>query len=217
MFGFILGFLFVPLLGSLGSIAIIWGLVTGTTQSAGIAKLHFGKFQFVMLFHQIHYFVYCYAVLITVYQVGGSIVAIVIFSLGWITYILGAKLYRGTNHIVSFVIGHSSLIVLLVAMFLVESMPIRALLWILTGVCGTTEFCIGKLEHETSNYSETQHNAAENIGHVVGVTLCIVIYTISGSLALLPLVAAGSAMLAISTLLLVPNKPQGANHEHQHC
>lgn len=197
--GFLLGFGFNALLGFLCAVVVLVVLIHIKEKSLNKVFLpKFRKLQAIMILHQMHYFVYCYSAMIIAYKLGGALLAAGIFFAGWLTYIFAPFLYRkGKDYRKMFLFGHSLLTLLLLSMFFAPTILSRAIFWLLTGIGGTTEFCIGKLEHELGHYSEINHNCSENFGHILGVTTCFLSFVLFSNINLSILLAAGFALTAL--------------------
>ena len=183
---------------------------------------HFNKLDLILIFHEIHYFVYCYSILLIVYSLNvyGEIVgmyASIAFALSWIPYALVPNLYkspkilRKLGYKETFLIGHSILTVILVIMFFLfraelssGNLPLISLvIWLLTGFGGTTEFCIEEIDKNNGTYVKNNHNSAENIGHILGVSLSFIIYYVTSNLYISILVAGIFAFLALLSMTLL--------------
>ena len=207
--GFLLGFIFTPVIGIISAtIIVIYSLISNAYSSKTIVTLpKFNKLHLVMIFHQMHYFVYCYIVMIVAYQYGGALFAAGLFFAGWITYVIAPILYRNSdNYKKIFLFGHLLLVVLLVSMFFIQSLPAMAFLWIMTGFGGTTEFCIGRLAKKYDLFNEVNHNCAENYGHILGVLVCLFAFVLTNSLYLPLLLSAMFASCAMVTMILFLKK-----------
>jgi hypothetical protein len=171
-----------------------------------LSSFRFGLLDRVMIFHQMHFFTYCYVIIIASRQIGGTWTAIAVFLPGWFSYTLSEKIYRrnagrtckknrkepgpGQDAVLwqrFFIFGHSLLVVLLLGLYLVSSLKIKILLWILTGLGGTTVFCIKKLKEEwqgdiTVTGSGESQAVSENLGHVLGTLCCILVCMAGGRL-----------------------------------
>ena len=182
---------------------------------------YFNKLDLILILHEIHYFVYCYCVLVLVYSLnvyGKSVgsYASIAFALSWIPYALVPNLYKSPKILwklgykKTFLIGHSVLTVILTVMFfsfLVEkslgTLPVISLIiWFLTGFGGTTEFCIEEVDKLNGTYVKNNHNSAENIGHILGVTLSIIIYCITQNLYISILAAGVFSLAALLSMLI---------------
>jgi hypothetical protein len=203
--GFMLGFSFLPILGTICSGIVMLCIIKAKIRSkTEINFPKFGTLHAVMILHQMHYFVYCYAVMIIAYQYGGALLATGLFFAGWITYVLAPLLYKSReDYKRMFFFGHSLLVAILLSMFLIQSLPLLALLWLLTGFGGTTEFCIGRFAKQHGNFNEDWHNCAENFGHVIGTAVCLAAFLITRNLYLSPLYAAIFAGAAIALMAFV--------------
>lgn len=183
-------------------------------EKTGITIPHFNKLDVILVLHEIHYFVYCYCALLIVYSltvfgktVGGY--AGLAFTLTWIPYALAAifikrKILLRLGHKKTFLLGHSILTVILVAMFVIIKTSSGApfligfgITWFLTGIGGTTEFCIEEIDKLNGTYVKNNHNSAENIGHILGVILSIVLYLFTKELSISILVAGAFALVAL--------------------
>ncbi len=153
----------------------------------------------VMVVHQSHYFTYAYAlVMLLVADLGvPSALAGMIFSIGWVSYLLAERVLAALPASVTVVAGH-----LLTAACLVtigtrhESLPFVLTAWFLSGFGGGSVFRLGQWVAASSSPAETHR--WENIGHVVGVVTAGVIVTLTGQL--MAAFYAG-ALLAVSTAI----------------
>lgn len=183
---------------------------------------HFNKLDLTLILHEIHYFVYCYCILLIAYTftVLGKTVgcyAAFAFALSWIPYALVPNIYKSPKILKklgykkTFIIGHSVLTVILVIMFFIFRMKITfgnlslvsLAIWLLTGFGGTTEFCIEEIDKNNGTYVKNNHNSAENIGHILGVSLSFIIYYVTSNLYISILVAGIFAFLALLSMTLL--------------
>jgi len=202
--GFGLGFIttptFLPVAGLL--VAVIVGICKTDKVHNAIIMPRLNAVNISMIFHQIHYFPYCYAVImISLFHIG-AFPSLLLFLAGWVTYILGARLYKGRGLLLSFFIGHGILLALLLGMFFVPSLSVKAFLWILTGLVGTTEFCIVNLARQRGGNKEGEA-FAENAGHVLGVACGLAAYALTGNLLSTLLVGAGGAIGAMVLIAIL--------------
>jgi len=206
--GFLLGFSFQPVFGTACAALTLCGALRDDIHGkTAIALPKFGKLQAIMVLHQMHYFVYCYAVMITAYQFGGALLAAGLFFAGWLAYVFVPRLYKNFgNYRRIFLFGHSLLFTLLLTMFFAPSLPVKAFLWLLTGFGGTTEFCIKKLETQYDCYNELNHNCAENFGHILGVIACLPVFMLSGGPDLPILLSALFAVCAAAVMMSLKNE-----------
>ena len=208
MLGFLLGFLFNVYLGLLCAAITLAAVILASQSSENNINIpRFKKLQVVMMLHQTHYFVYCYAVMLIAYQQGGALVAAGLFFAGWLTYVFAPLAWKkGKNYRKMFLLGHSVLTIILLSIFFVPSLYAKVASWLLTGLGGTTEYCIGQLEKQTGNYHELNHNCAENFGHILGVVICLGACLVTADLYISVLLAAIFALCAIMLMATVKNK-----------
>jgi hypothetical protein len=156
-----------------------------------------------------HYFVYCYAAFIIAFGLGGNsggdacgrAAAVIAFVASWIIYVLSPFVYKRVKDLrKAFFFGHSLLVIVLAAAFFAPSMPVKIILYLLTGVGGTTEFCIGGLAKKWGLYSENAQGFAENTGHVLGVVFCLLLFVFLANLWISLLFAALFALAAIACM-----------------
>jgi hypothetical protein len=207
--GFGLGLFGTPLL------LLISGAVTAIfvfTEKSGDGRsaLVLPRLNFVniaMILHQIHYFSYCYAAIAFTAVLAGSAAALGLFLAGWMVYITAARFYRGHGLVLSFFFGHSLLVMLLMGMFFAPSMVLKAVFWILTGIGGTTEFCLARLSIERGGTPDGG-TFAENAGHVLGAAVCAVFFAVTGNLLSVVLISAAAALGAIILMAVVYTQPE---------
>jgi len=197
--GFALGLLGAPLTLLIAGVAAVLFVWVGKfdTGRSSITMPRFNAINYAMVLHQIHYFSYCYAAIAFTAALTNMAIALGFFLAGWAVYILAPRLYNGYKLAHSFYAGHSFLVLALLSMFFMPSMLFKAVLWILTGLGGTTEFCLARLSMERGGSSDGG-TFAENAGHILGVTLGIVAYIITNDISSTILVAATAALGAIS-------------------
>jgi len=202
--GFLLGFLFNPVVGLICAIVSLIAATHITSIGGTSFKLpRLNRLQWIMVVLQMHYFVYCYAVMIIAYQYGGALLAAGLFFAGWVTYVYAPLLYRKQrNHRRLFYYGHWVLLATMLGMFFIPSLAAKAILWILTGFGGATEYCIGALQKERGEYDEYAHCCAENIGHILGVLVYAVAFLLTGNLYITALLSAGF----VATAMLIMKK-----------
>lgn len=199
MIGFFLGFGFNAFIGIAGSLIVIFAIcLSNSNDKSTVVIPHFYRLQWILLFHELHYFVYCYAVMLIAYQYSGAVGATMLFFLSWIAYVSSRKLFYKniSNYKKAFVFGHSILVILLVFIYFIPNMVIKIICWLLTGIGGTTEFCIGELETKAGQ-NAANHNCAENYGHIGGVLVAIFIVIITENLLSTVLIAGIFASIAL--------------------
>lgn len=149
-----------------------------TVETTSNKKKYFG-ISLVMVFHQIHYFVYTYIMPIYLYQRTGSFIIVAIsFVFTWIVYLFPQTIvekYDIMKYKTVFFVGHSFLATCLGLMtWMANARFTKGVLfcWLLTGFGGGTVFCI---KHLSSRYEQINMDLSENIGHVMGPALAILI------------------------------------------
>lgn len=199
MIGFFLGFGFNAFIGIVGSCIVVFAIcLSDSNDKFAIIIPHFNRLQWILVFHELHYFVYCYAVMLIAYQYIGAIGATVLFFLSWIAYVSSRKLFykNASNYKKAFIIGHSILVIILILIYFIPNMAMKTVCWLLTGIGGTTEFCIGELEKKTGQ-NAANHNCAENYGHIGGTLISIFIVIITKNLLSTVLIAGVFASVAL--------------------
>lgn len=158
----------------------------------------------IMIFHQAHYFSYCYAlpVLFAKPALGGVSWTGAWFACGWITYLLAESVWRRFSPTVTFIVGHIYVAALLILITLYKDVPWATIgLWILSGFGGGTVYCLTVLHHR----QELPHwriVVAEDIGHFVGVIVAIaMVMLFSIDVTLLPTLGASWALIAAASML----------------
>lgn len=126
----------------------------------------------VMVFHQLHYFVYTYIMPILVYKMTESIItSSLVFSVTWIVYLLPqtiAEKLNITNYKKMFFFCHLFLAACMATIAISAyfcNTTIVLLFWLLTGFGGGSVFCIKYL---CKKYESINMDFSENIGHFVG-------------------------------------------------
>lgn len=155
-----------------------------------------------MMVHQSHYFVYAYMIpfiFVKYYSIRPICVGL-LFSIGWLSYILSKNILGGKRLFLIFVGGHIYVAIILLIMYLYasSSLILLLILWCLTGIGGGTVYSIRKIQDMSSN-ERGYLDAWENVGHILGLIICILFIYIYSNPSLVFLVA---AILAISTCIL---------------
>jgi hypothetical protein len=216
--GFGLGLFGAPLLLLItGAVAALF-IYTGKSDAgrSAFAPPRLNLVNIAMVLHQIHYFSYCYAAIAFTAVFAGTAAALGLFLAGWAVYIIAARFYRGRGLVHSFFFGHSLLVMLLIGMFLAPSMAMKAVLWVLTGIGGTTEFCLAKLSLERGGTPDGG-TFAENAGHVLGAVLSVVFYAVVGNLLPVVFISAAAASGAIIIMAAVYARPEKAMEVNNAC
>jgi hypothetical protein len=205
--GFALGFFCRSVLAPVAAaLAVIFAIIALRRVPAAKKQLILPRLNLVnavMIFHQMHYFVYCYAAFIIAFELGGRIAAALAFLASWVIYVFSPLLYGKAKDLrKAFFFGHSLLVVLFIGIYFVPALPLKIALYLLTGIGGTTEFCIGGLAKKWSLYNENAQNFSENIGHVLGVGICLLLVIFWKDLQMSMLFAAAFALLAITCMAI---------------
>lgn len=149
-----------------------------------------------MVTHQAHYFTYTYIIVILVMKYyNNPWITAVWFAANWIPYTITEPLIKKTNinswYLIS-VIAHLFNAIVLILMLLLYNKNITLMLcfWILTGFGGGNVFCIKKTIFSNKEYDEYRWNLSEQIGHVLGVGMAILLAVLNLELYALILAAA---------------------------
>lgn len=148
-------------------------------------KKQIAPFVIFEFFHSLHYFTYCYILLLIFWHLLQSYGFLIgaIFALGWVGYnILYVRLT--TFQRLPVILGHMVVGLCLLAMIPFTNLMLLILLWILTGFGGGTNFAvrfgIRNNIHQLFEYRDT----AESAGHILGPLLgCLIVYYINISMA----------------------------------
>lgn len=126
----------------------------------------------VMIFHQMHYFVYTYVMPIYFFRITKSIwLSSLIFSVTWIVYLLPqtiAEKISSINYRKMFFFCHIFLgicMASIAASVYFYNTAMVLIFWILTGLGGGSVFCIKYL---SKKYKTINMDFSENIGHFLG-------------------------------------------------
>lgn len=168
----------------------------------------------VMVFHQLHYFVYSYMIPIYVNQKTGNLVAsALLFSLSWVIYLVPqtiAEKLHIVHYKTMFFCCHGFLGLCMAAMSIsayFDNMSMVLLFWMLTGLGGGSVFCI---KHLYKRNAPANMDFSENIGHFFGPILAIVLYIGSGKnvFAFLPAVSCLFVIMTLLSALYIVRKEQ---------
>ena len=136
----------------------------------------------IMLWHQLHYFIYAYGMILFAYQITeSSFQTMIYFACTWLTYLVTEPLLKRLNKACSAspykpttIIWGGHTFLLLILLLLPNVPPFCfILLWILTGFGGGTVFAITALCKKSPAYEDEHLELAENIGHFVGTGLAV--------------------------------------------
>ena len=179
------------------------------------------KLSFVMIFHQLHYFVYTYIMPIYVLQLTNSyVLSGVAFAATWVVYLLPqtiAERLKMKQYTLLFFVCHSFLAVCMgmISYTSTRGATLAALiLWLLTGLGGGSVFCI---KHLAKHYSDLDMELSENIGHVLGPVVAVLFcYSFpEREVACLSLLSCIFVVLALLSGIAL--KVKGEKNEFQNC
>lgn len=142
----------------------------------------------IMLWHQLHYFIYAYGLLLHAYQITGNAFFTMLFFAGtWLTYVSAEPLVKllwrtypktfsatsGTSGYINAILtGHAFLLIILMGLPNVSG-GLFYCLWILTGFGGGTVFAITALYGHSAAYTKERLVLTENLGHFIGTGLAV--------------------------------------------
>lgn len=157
-----------------------------------------------MIFHQMHYFVYAYAMInLACNQLTHSLYSILFFVFSWLTYLMTEPLLKRFGHGKWFrylVTGH---MVLAISLFLAAVAAMHAnfwlfFIWVLSGFGGGTVFCIKLVEEaKVGKSGAVNWTLSENLGHILGCLIACIWTALGMETALLLVVGASFALLTI--------------------
>lgn len=159
-----------------------------------------------MTIHQMHYFVYCYSMLLIALLIYNSPVAASFwFVANWIPYIITEPLVKMTKTqawLLFLIGGHILVAALLVGMyFTVDNFGVVSMiLWAFTGFGGGNVFCIKNSLLKYKEYHTQVWVFSENVGHFGGVVIALLVYHITKSLSHVLLLG---SLFAIMTIGLI--------------
>jgi hypothetical protein len=158
----------------------------------------------IMLVHQAHYFAYAYALpilFLRTYRLS-PIAASLAFSLGWTSYSATPTILARCPARLTLILGHLLAAATLGVIALrVQHIEPLLVAWFVIGFGGGTVFLIRRLEATWKPPRPTsQLDVWENVGHVAGVLVAIVVTLRAASV--VAMIVAG-AVLALSTAILV--------------
>lgn len=166
-------------------------------------KLNF--INIIMIIHQLHYFCYSYFILLVIYKsVSNNNMFIVccLFSIGWLTYAYVPEIIKGKNYGLYFIFGHLFLASILICLSKAQG-SLACVLWLLTGFGGGTVYCINKLAIKNNSYDNNSMVFSENIGHVIGVIIGIMVFILSKKNIFIPILISGIIAILAAVLMLI--------------
>ncbi len=154
-------------------------LIKSPAQPAPLQKKGRKNISLVMIFHQLHYFVYTYIMPIYVFYLTNSyILSGLAFAVTWIIYLLPQTIAEGLKikqYSLMFFVCHSFLAVcmgIISYASLLKAQLLVLIFWLLTGLGGGSVFCIKYL---SKDYSDMDMELSENIGHVLGPIISVLL------------------------------------------
>ena len=133
----------------------------------------------IMLWHQLHYFIYAYTLILTFRNITGhDTFAMLCFSCSWLTYLMIQPIlctmcpkHVSAHTKIYIFIGHLFLLLILFFLPTATSTLHFFVLWILTGFGGGTVFAITSFCKNSSHYQKDVLNFTENVGHFLGTAI----------------------------------------------
>jgi hypothetical protein len=159
----------------------------------------------VMVFHQIHYFLYAYGIAWILSEKDGVPLAAMglAFAAGWIVYLAVEPVMGKVNDAVALIVGHAFVAAVLLVMSSDLAIGYASVLWVATGLGGGTVYCIHNL-----GCANAEMHLAEEIGHWVGPLLAIVAFVLGFDWDTVLRVAALFALLVVGLTLLSLGRSQ---------
>ncbi len=164
-----------------------------------------------MIFHQMHYFSYSYVLImifISYFKLPSYLCALA-FSAGWVSYIATPIIVRTEKYVRILIVGHIIVISSLILVYILRSLPIVLIFWFITGFGGGTVYCIEKMLKTKRNQQEVILELHENIGHLLGILIVSIVFTITKML-FLPFILGAINALAVIMLILLGGRPKNA-------
>lgn len=161
----------------------------------------------VMMFHQLHYFVYSYVVIWLVFSDTsfGTLIPCLLFALGWISYLCAEPLYRRAHPHHVFLLGHTFVALCLFGIAIAHTSPVLAsALWVMTGFGGGSVYCISKMG-KLQGLGETYIEHCEDVGHVAGVAVALLLGYLFNFFT--PVFFAAGATFALTAILIYLTRP----------
>lgn len=157
----------------------------------------------IMLTHQLHYFSYCYIVFVLLLDFNmPKILAILIFVLGWITYTSTQKILNSNMNINNAIIAHFLLALTLILLGIFHNSSFWAsVFWIITGFFGGTVYILKNYLNVNCYISNSHINYIEDLGHIIGALISLIVYYFTNSL-IYPILIAAFFAVATSLQLL---------------
>lgn len=163
-------------------LAAVWG--EGDTRGVPRKAASGKTVSATMIFHQMHYFVYTYTMLLAVLELTQNpYICVIFYAVIWVMYLLpglAAEERKGYKPRTLFFVCHSFLAVimgLLTAAFATGNIKVGFCAWMLTGLGGGSVFCI---KHLTKRDETCNMTLSENIGHFAGTLVSVAVSLAAG-------------------------------------
>lgn len=169
-------------------------------------------YYFIMLWHQLHYFSYAYAIVIMVYELTKlPFFTMMLFACTWLTYLLteplllilhktflGSRPSTSRCYLLTIIIGHAFLCLILLLLPNVEALPLFSVLWMITGFGGGTVFAITEMCKRLPTYQKGLLDITENAGHFTGTAFAVLFLVFfPGNIQYLPYLSAFCAAVVL--------------------
>lgn len=183
------------------------------------------SFGAIMVFHQLHYFFYVYPALaaVALMYAGKDLsfpdifLSYVLFAVTWITYmIVEPCLKKRLPSLPVFYTGHLGIVILLLAMSFMDVSNLWFLvLWIVMGSCGGTVYTIYIEADKLNARDEDSMTVCENIGHITGIIVALVLsfFYAGDALNITFRLSSASALTAIALMTLAVFGKEHKNKE----
>ncbi|MBP5202891.1 hypothetical protein J6Z39_01130 [bacterium] len=172
------------------------------------------SFGAIMVFHQLHYFFYVYPALAAVtllffnkeHSFSCLEIGFALFAVTWVTYLSTEYILKGkTKSLPVFYTGHLGIVTLLLAMSFMDVSNLWFLvLWIVMGFCGGTVYTIYIEADKLNARDEDSMTVCENIGHITGIIVALVLsfFYAGDALNITFRLSSASALTAITLMTL---------------
>ncbi len=166
-----------------------------------------------MIFHQLHYFFYVYPALAAVTLMFFNkehsfslVIGFFLFAVTWVTYMSTEIILKEKiKSLPVFYTGHLGIVILLLAMSFMDVSNLWFLvLWIVMGSCGGTVYTIGIEADKLNARDEDSMTVCENIGHITGIIVALVLsfFYAGDALNITFRLSSASALTAITLMTL---------------
>ena len=177
------------------------------------------RVSFVMMFHQLHYFVYTYIMPVYMHCLTNSyVLSGLAFAATWIVYLLPQTIVESLKmkrYSLMFFVCHSFLAVCMgmisYSSMLDASLAVLAL-WLLTGLGGGSVFCI---EHLINHDDHQNMELSEKIGHVLGPIVSILLCYCFPTQEIVSLSMASCVFVVLALFSAIGLKMKGKKNEYQ--